>query len=281
MSTSSETVPNSPPVTAPTRSPKAVRGTTPGTAAPGSPVRGTRLTLTGACLGRPGATALDKVDLDVAPGEILTVVGPSGCGKSTLLRTLAGLLPPLAGGITQDGQPLTGPSVDRALVFQEDALLPWRTLRANVELPLAIRGVPRSGRREQAESWLERVGLGAQARQLPHRVSGGQRQRVQLARALAGRPRAVLMDEPFGALDAQTRAGMQDLLVEVLQGTGATVVFVTHDVDEALFLGDRVALLGAGGLVGVRDIPRPRERGAHDDPARVSLRRDVLTSLGT
>jgi NitT/TauT family transport system ATP-binding protein len=249
--------------------------------AAGAPVRGTRLTLTGASLGRPGAPALDGVDLDIAPGEILSVVGPSGCGKSTLLRTLAGLLSPLDGEITQDGHPLTGPSADRALVFQEDALLPWRTLRANVELPLAIRGVPRAQRREQAQAWLERVGLGTQARQLPHRVSGGQRQRVQLARALAARPRAVLMDEPFGALDAQTRAGMQDLLVEVLHGTGATVVFVTHDVDEALFLGDRVALLGAGGLVAVRDVPRPRDRGAHDDPARLALRRDVLTSLGT
>ena len=292
MSTSSETVSNTSTDTGtdpdpstdtdPKRSTDTDPSTSTGTAAaPGTPVRGTRLTLTGASLGRPGAPALDKVDLDVAPGEILTVVGPAGCGKSTLLRTLAGLLPPLAGGIAQDGQPLTGPSADRALVFQEDALLPWRTLRANVELPLAIRGVPRARRREEARVWLERVGLGSQARQLPHRASGGQRQRVQLARALAGRPRAVLMDEPFGALDAQTRAGMQDLLVEVLQGTGATVVFVTHDVDEALFLGDRVALLGAGGLVAVRDIPRPRDRGAHDDPARVALRRDVLTSLGT
>ena len=242
MSTSSETVSNTSTDTGtdpdpstdtdPKRSTDTDPSTSTGTAAaPGTPVRGTRLTLTGASLGRPGAPALDKVDLDVAPGEILTVVGPSGCGKSTLLRTLAGLLPPLAGGIAQDGQPLTGPSADRALVFQEDALLPWRTLRGNVELPLAIRGVPRARRREEARVWLERVGLGSQARQLPHRASGGQRQRVQLARALAGRPRAVLMDEPFGALDAQTRAGMQDLLVEVLQGTGATVVFVTHDVD--------------------------------------------------
>ncbi|MFH8894953.1 ABC transporter ATP-binding protein [Streptomyces coeruleorubidus] len=265
MSTSSETV----------------LSTSPDAIAAGGAVHGTRLALSGASLGRPGAPALDSVDLDIAPGEILTVVGPSGCGKSTLLRTLAGLLPLLAGEITQDGSPLTGPSADRALVFQEDALLPWRTLRANVELPLAIRGVPRAERREQAQAWLERVGLGTQARQLPHRVSGGQRQRVQLARALAAGPRAVLMDEPFGALDAQTRAGMQGLLVEVLHGTGATVVFVTHDVDEALFLGDRVALLGAGGLVAVRDVPRPRDRGAHDDPARLALRRDVLTSLGT
>ncbi|ANB07914.1 ABC transporter ATP-binding protein [Streptomyces ambofaciens] len=243
--------------------------------------RGTRLTLRDATLGRPDAPALTGVDIDVAPGEILTVTGPSGCGKSTLLRTLAGLLPPLAGSVEQDGRHVTGPAADRALVFQEDALLPWRTLRANVELPLAIQGVPRAERREQAAAWLDRVGLAAQARQLPHRVSGGQRQRAQLARALAGRPRAVLMDEPFGALDAQTRSGMQDLLVEVLHGTGASVVFVTHDVDEALFLGDRVALLGAGHLTAVRDVPRPRDRAAHGDPARLALRRDVLASLGS
>jgi NitT/TauT family transport system ATP-binding protein len=243
--------------------------------------RGTRLTLRGATLGRPDAPAVARVDLDVAPGEILTVVGASGCGKSTLLRTLAGLLPVLDGAVEQDARPVTGPGADRALVFQEDALLPWRTLRANVELPLAVQGLPRAQRRAQAEAWLGRVRLAEQARQLPHRVSGGQRQRAQLARALAGRPRAVLMDEPFGALDAQTRAGMQDLLVEVLHGTGATVVFVTHDVDEALFLGDRVALLGAGRLTAVRDVPRPRDRSAHDDPARLALRRDILTSLGS
>ncbi|WP_329335953.1 ABC transporter ATP-binding protein [Streptomyces sp. NBC_00663] len=246
-----------------------------------APARGTRLTLRAATLGRPGAPAVTGVDLDVAPGEILTVVGPSGCGKSTLLRTLAGLLAPLDGEADQDGRPLTGPSADRALVFQEDALLPWRTLRANVELPLAVKGVARAERRRQAEDWLARVGIGDRSRQLPHRVSGGQRQRAQLARALAGRPRAVLMDEPFGALDAQTRAGMQDLLVEVLHGTGATVVFVTHDVDEALFLGDRVALLGNGRLTAVREVPRPRDRTARDDPARLALRRDVLSSLGS
>ncbi|MGN5379779.1 ABC transporter ATP-binding protein [Streptomyces sp. MUSC 14] len=263
MSTSSETV------TAPATTP-----------APGS-ARGTRLAFRSTVLGRPGAPVLSGVDLDVAPGEILTVVGPSGCGKSTLLRTLAGLLPVLGGTAEADGTLLTGPSADRALVFQEDALLPWRTLRGNVELPLAISGVPRGERRARAESWLERVGLSAQAGQLPHRVSGGQRQRAQLARALADSPRAVLMDEPFGALDAQTRSGMQDLLVDVLRGTGATVVFVTHDVDEALFLGDRVALLGSGRVAAVRDVPGPRDRGAVDAPARVALRRDILTSLGS
>ncbi|WP_031480199.1 ABC transporter ATP-binding protein [Streptomyces bicolor] len=244
------------------------------------PAPGARLSVTGAELGRPGAVVLRGLDLEAAPGEILTVVGPSGCGKSTLLRTLAGLLPALAGQVVQDGRPVTGPGADRALVFQEDALLPWRTARANVELPLAIRGLGRAERRARAEQWLERVGLAGLERQLPHRLSGGQRQRVQLARALAGQPRAVLMDEPFGALDAQTRASMQQLLVEVLQGTGATVVFVTHDVDEALFLGDRVALLGAGGLAGVRPVPSPRDRGARDTPATVALRHDILESLG-
>jgi NitT/TauT family transport system ATP-binding protein len=246
-----------------------------------APVRGARLILRAADLGRPGFLALADVDLDIAPGEILTVVGPSGCGKSTLLRTLAGLLSPLAGGLTEDERPLTRPSAERALVFQEDSLLPWRTLSANVELPLAIRGVPRAERRTQAEAWLARVGLAEHARRLPHHVSGGQRQRAQLARALAGRPRTVLMDEPFGSLDAQTRAGMQALLVDVLHGTGATVVFVTHDVDEALFLGDRVAVLGEGRLIAVRDVPRPRRRAAHDDTARIALRRVILTSLGS
>ncbi|MEW2160236.1 ABC transporter ATP-binding protein [Streptomyces sp. NPDC007189] len=247
----------------------------------GAAVRGTRLTFRAATLGRPDAPVLYDVDLDVSPGEILTVVGPSGCGKSTLLRTLAGLLSALGGAVEADGVPLAGPSADRALVFQEDALLPWRTLRGNVELPLAISGVPRAERRSRAESWLDRVGLSLQAGQLPHRVSGGQRQRAQLARALADSPRALLMDEPFGALDAQTRSGMQDLLVEVLRGTGATVVFVTHDVDEALFLGDRVALLGSGRVAAVRDVPGPRDRGALGDPARVALRRDILSSLGS
>ncbi|MFD3698984.1 ABC transporter ATP-binding protein [Streptomyces sp. NPDC058646] len=236
--------------------------------------RGARLALRGARLGHRGSPVVDGLDLAVEAGELLTVVGPSGCGKSTLLRTLAGLLPPLGGAVEQDGTPVTGPGADRALVFQDDALLPWRTVRANVELPLAIRREARAGRRRAAGAWLERVGLAGHAHKFPHQLSGGQRQRVQLARALAGSPRAVLMDEPFGALDAQTRAGMQDLLVDVFTGTGATVVFVTHDVDEALFLGDRVALLGSGEVLRV---PRPRERAAHD--AHAGLRRQIIDSL--
>ncbi|MGW6948834.1 ABC transporter ATP-binding protein [Streptomyces xanthophaeus] len=243
-----------------------------GAAQAGAAARGARLALHGARLGHRGSPVIDGLDLTVEPGELLAVVGPSGCGKSTLLRTLAGLLPPLGGAVEQDGAPVTGPGADRALVFQDDALLPWRTVRANVELPLAVRRTPRAGRRRTAADWLERVGLAGHAHKFPHQLSGGQRQRVQLARALAARPRAVLMDEPFGALDAQTRAEMQDLLVDVLTGTGATVVFVTHDVDEALFLGDRVALPGTGEVLRV---PRPRERGTAD----AGLRRRIIDSL--
>ncbi|MYV75313.1 ATP-binding cassette domain-containing protein [Streptomyces sp. SID1046] len=248
--------------------------TGPGAAAHHPATHGARLALRGVRLGHRGNVVLDGVDLTVEPGEVLAVVGPSGCGKSTLLRTLAGLLPPLDGVVEQDGAPVRGPDADRALVFQDDALLPWRTVRANVELPLAIgrSRPPRAERRRIAGEWLERVGLDGHAHKYPHQLSGGQRQRVQLARALAARPRAVLMDEPFGALDAQTRAEMQDLLVDVLAGTGATVVFVTHDVDEALFLGDRVDLLATARVV---PVPRPRDRGA----SYAELRQQIINSL--
>ncbi|MGW6403111.1 ABC transporter ATP-binding protein [Streptomyces sp. NPDC055134] len=243
-----------------------------------APVRqGAELALDDVRLGhREGRPLPGNVRLRIAPGELVAVLGPSGCGKSTLLRTLAGLLPPLDGQVTQDGAPIRGPEADRALVFQEDALLPWRSVHANVELPLAIRRLGREERRRVAAEWLERVGLAGHARKLPRRLSGGQRQRVQLARALAGRPRAVLMDEPFGALDPHTRAGMQDLLVDILRGTGATVVFVTHDVDEALYLGDRIALLSCGEVL---DVPHPRQRDARNAPATTGLRRHILTSL--
>ncbi|MFB7357275.1 ABC transporter ATP-binding protein [Streptomyces gardneri] len=258
-------------------SPSTDTTTNPRSGAEPAPHTGAELALHGVLLGHPGGVEVAApAGLRIPPGELLTVVGPSGCGKTTLLRTLAGLLPPLAGRATQDGEPIVRPGADRALVFQHDALLPWRSVRANVELPLAIRRVPRPERRRAAEEWLERVGLAGHARKLPHQMSGGQRQRVQLARALAGRPRAVLMDEPFGALDAHTRAGMQDLLVEILRGTGATVVFVTHDVDEALHLGDRVVLFASGEVL---DVPHPRSRDARHAPATAALRRRVLDSL--
>ncbi|MET9232198.1 ABC transporter ATP-binding protein [Lentzea sp. NPDC003310] len=196
------------------------------------------------------ATVLSDFSLDVGPGEFVVVAGPSGCGKSTLLRAVAGLVP-FTGAITVAGQAVRGPSRDRALVFQDDGLLPWRTAVRNVELPLALQGVPRAQRRARALEWLDRVGLAGFGDHLPRELSGGMRQRVQLARTLAQQPSVVLMDEPFGALDAQTRASMQDLVTEVLSGT--TTLFVTHDVDEAVLLGDRVVVLGTGEVERRRD----------------------------
>ncbi|MGW6916328.1 ABC transporter ATP-binding protein [Kitasatospora sp. NPDC054939] len=238
-----------------------------------------RLTARGLSLGHPGQAVLDGVDLDIAPGEVLTVVGASGGGKSTLLRALAGLLPAAGGELLADGRPVRGPGAERALVFQEDGLLPWRSVHRNVELPLAVRRVPRAARRAPVAEWIGRVGLAGLERRLPRELSGGQRQRVQLARALVGAPRAVLMDEPFGALDARTRAAMQQLLLTVWEQERCTVVFVTHDVDEALLLGDRVAVLGGGTLAAVHPVPYARDPAARSEPAVLALRRRVLARL--
>ncbi|MER5862414.1 ABC transporter ATP-binding protein [Kitasatospora sp. NPDC002040] len=238
-----------------------------------------RLTARGLALGHTGHPVIEGLDLEVAPGEVLTVVGASGGGKSTLLRALAGLLPPTGGELLADGVPVRGPSAERALVFQEDGLLPWRTVRRNVELPLAIAGLPRRQRRTPAEDWIGRVGLDGHHDRLPRQLSGGQRQRVQLARALVNSPKAVLMDEPFGALDAQNRHAMQQLLLTVWEKERCTVVFVTHDVDEALLLGDRVAVLGGGRLLALHPVPRPRESAARTDPAVLALRAKILTEL--
>ncbi|MET8652139.1 MULTISPECIES: ABC transporter ATP-binding protein [Nocardia] len=205
-----------------------------------------------------GEPVIDGLNLTIAPGEILVLVGKSGCGKSTLLRAIAGLRPTQAGRIGADGATVTGPSADRALVFQDDALLPWRTARQNIELALQLRGVARSVRRQTARHWVEEIGLTEYADYLPRDLSGGMRQRVQLARSLAGSPRAVLMDEPFGALDTQTRATMQRLLIDTWRAHPTTIVFVTHDLDEALLLGDRIAVLGGGALRALVDVPEPR-----------------------
>jgi NitT/TauT family transport system ATP-binding protein len=222
-------------------------------------------------LGYGGRAVVTGLDLTAEAGEVLAVLGPSGCGKSTLLRAFAGLLPAASGRLLAAGEPITGPSADRALMFQDDALLPWRTARRNVELALSLRGVRRAERRAAADRWLARVGLGEAAGRLPRELSGGMRQRVQLARTLAAGPRAILMDEPFGALDAQTRASMQRLLLDVLADAPATVVFVTHDVDEALLIGHRIAVLGAGGVTARFPARSPREEvlaalGARPDP---------------
>ncbi|MCX8561720.1 ABC transporter ATP-binding protein [Mycolicibacterium mucogenicum] len=238
---------------------------------------GLRLELDRIRLSYTGEPVVDGLSLTVQPGEILVLTGPSGCGKSTVLRALAGLLKPDAGRVLADGELVTTTSRDRGMVFQDSALLPWRTVRSNIELALQLRGLPRAGRRERAERWIDEVGLTGFADFLPKSLSGGMRQRVQLARGLAGAPRAVLMDEPFGALDSKTRNAMQHLLIETWQAHPTTIVFVTHDVDEALALGDRVAVLGRAGqpLRALLDVPSPRDA----DVPRTELRAEILGAL--
>jgi NitT/TauT family transport system ATP-binding protein len=237
--------------------------------------QGLRLELDGVTLSYTGTPVLRDLTLAVQPGEILVLTGPSGCGKSTVLRALAGLLTPDAGRVSADGAPVAGTSRDRGMVFQDSALLPWRSVRSNIELALKLRGEPRPTRRARADRWIDEVGLTGFADYLPKSLSGGMRQRVQLARGLAGAPRAVMMDEPFGALDAQTRAAMQRLLIATWRAHPTTIVFVTHDVDEALILGDRVAVLGGGGLRLLRDIPQPRTENVD----RTALRTEIIEAL--
>jgi NitT/TauT family transport system ATP-binding protein len=231
-------------------------------------------------VGYPDHPVLRDLELTVHAQEILVLLGPSGCGKSTLLRTIAGLQPALAGRVLVDGAPVRGPGEGRTLVFQDDGLLPWRSVARNVELPLAIRGVPKAERRRTARDWIARVGLAGSESKLPRQLSGGMRQRAQLARTLASGPRLVLMDEPFGALDTQTRATMQRLLIDVWRQTRSTVVFVTHDVDEALTLADRIVVLPRHTSTGARviDVPAPRA-GTSDSPGHRVLRGQVLCAL--
>lgn len=238
---------------------------------------GMSLALRDVTLSYGGAPVLDSLDLTVDPGEILVLTGPSGCGKSTVLRALAGLLAPDAGAVLADGDRITTTSRDRAMVFQDNALLPWRTVQSNVELALGLAGRPRRTRRAEALTWIADVGLTGFENYLPKSLSGGMRQRVQLARGLAGAPRAVMMDEPFGALDTQTRASMQRLLIDTWRAHPTTIVFVTHDVDEALALGDRVAVLGRAGhpLRALLDVPNPRD----PSESRTALRAAVIAAL--
>ncbi|NBE96307.1 ABC transporter ATP-binding protein [Nonomuraea sp. KC401] len=234
---------------------------------------GLGFTLERLSLGYGGDLVVREVDLRIVPGEVLVVVGASGSGKSTLLRALAGLLPPAGGSVHAGDAEITGTSAERAMVFQDDGLLPWRNVQRNIELPLRIRKVGRRERAAAAQEWIERVGLAGAEDKLPRELSGGMRQRVQLARALVAAPRAVLMDEPFGALDAQTRAQMQRVLLAVLGDTQATVVFVTHDVDEALLLADRIAVIGGHGVRAVFDA-----RGT-EEHARAGLRDRIVKEL--
>ncbi|MFD7611463.1 ABC transporter ATP-binding protein [Streptomyces sp. NPDC059828] len=188
-------------------------------------------------------TALHGIDLRIEAGEFVSVVGPSGCGKSTLLDLLGGLTRPSAGRILVDGKQVTGPGTDRGIVFQQYALLPWRTAQGNVEFGLEAIGVPRRERAERARAHLDLVGLSGFEDRHPHELSGGMRQRVAIARSLAYDPDVLLMDEPFAALDAQTRESLQDELLRIWQRTGKTIVFITHGIEEAVYLGGRVAVL--------------------------------------
>jgi NitT/TauT family transport system ATP-binding protein len=197
--------------------------------------------------GGEGFTALDGISLDVAPGEFLFVVGPSGCGKSTLLDLLAGLTKPDSGRILIDGEPVTRPGLDRGIVFQQYALLPWRTAQKNVEFGLEAQSrlerLGKKARAARAREFLALVDLEGFEDRYPHELSGGMRQRVAIARALAFDPDVLLMDEPFAALDAQTRESLQEVLLRIWQRTGKTIVFVTHGIDEAVYLGQRVAVM--------------------------------------
>ncbi len=208
--------------------------------------------------------------LTVQKGEFVTVVGPSGCGKSTLLNLIAGLIEPSEGHMELDGERIRG--IDRRIgyVTQSHNLFAWRTLRDNVCFPLELAGVPRAERYRRADRWLEIVGLQGFALAYPHELSGGMRQRGNIVRTLIYEPQVILMDEPFGPLDAQTRITLQDLLLRIWQETGSTVIFITHDLAEAVALGDRVVLMGRrpGRVTHIEQVsvPRPRDiQHIHDD----------------
>ena len=208
--------------------------------------------------------ALEDISIEVKPAEFLCIIGPSGCGKTTLLRMVAGLDHPSSGEIILDGKEVKGPSPDRGMVFQEFSLFPWRTVLKNVEFGLEIKGVGDKARGEIAEKYIELVGLQGFENHYPYELSGGMKQRVAIARALATEPSILLMDEPFGSVDAQTRNILQEELLEIWKRTKKTVLFVTHSVDEAVYLADRVAVMSArpGCLIKCLDIdiPRPRKR---------------------
>jgi NitT/TauT family transport system ATP-binding protein len=230
-------------------------------------------------------TAIDRASITVAPGEFVAIVGPTGCGKSTLLNVAAGLLKPAGGRIEIFGEPLTGLNRKAGYLFQSDALFPWKTAIENVAIGRDIAGVPRSESRAEAARWLERVGLASFANRYPHMLSGGQRKRVGLAQVLIRDPQILLMDEPFGPLDAQTRQIMGNLLLELWAADRKAVLFVTHDLEEAIALADRVILMSAGPrarIIGNHAIDLPRPRDAADvrlDPRFHALHRMIWSEL--
>jgi len=233
------------------------------------PQRTSVVDFSGVTIGFPDAgggvfKAVGSTNLSVAEHEFVAIVGPTGCGKSTLLNVAAGLLQPSSGSIAIFGTPLTGLNKDAGYLFQQDALMPWKTARDNVAISLEISGTPRARALEQAQAWLKRVGLGNFANRYPHQLSGGQRKRVGLAQVLIRNPHILLMDEPFGPLDAQTRQIMGNLLLSLWAADRKAVLFVTHDLEEAISLADRVVIMSAGPesrIIGDHaiDLARPRD----------------------
>ncbi|MGY3619142.1 ABC transporter ATP-binding protein [Bradyrhizobium sp. USDA 10063] len=227
--------------------------------------------------------AVRDLDFAVSPGEFVCVLGPSGCGKSTLLGALAGHLLVTGGRLTVDDQPVVGPSPDRGIVFQQHTLFPWKRVRENVAFGPKMRGVGRSERHRAADEILRLVGLAGFERFYPSQLSGGMQQRVEIARVLINRPRVLLMDEPFGALDAQTRSMMQEVLLDIWTSIPTTTVFVTHDIEEALFLADRVIVMSArpGRVIDNVHLPfgRPRHAELVTESEFVRLKRHILSLL--
>jgi ABC-type nitrate/sulfonate/bicarbonate transport system ATPase subunit len=227
--------------------------------------------------------ALQATDLDVAENDFITILGPSGCGKSTLLRIVAGLDRQTAGEVMLEGQRIDGPGADRGMVFQSYTLFPWLSVRDNVCFGLVERGLPRAQQLEIADAFLAKVGLRGFENHYPKQLSGGMQQRVAIARALANDPRMLLMDEPFGALDHQTRELMQELLLGIWEQERKTVLFVTHDIDEAVFMGSRVVVMSArpGRIKLDRrvDIPHPRHYSVKTTPAFAELKAELTEQV--
>jgi len=225
-------------------------------------------------------SALLDINLRIEEGEFVCLLGPSGCGKSTLLKIIAGLIPATSGRITINGQPVSGPGPERAVVFQDYALFPWMTVRDNVEFGLEARRLPAAERREVSSRLLKVVGLSDFAERFPHQLSGGMKQRVSIARALAVDPSLLLMDEPFGALDAQTRHLLQDELLRIWREYRKTVVFVTHSIEEAIYLSDRIVVMtarpGRVKQIVVVSEARPRDMASADMNQRQREVRAVL-----
>lgn len=244
---------------------------------------GIRITFTGR--GGDSFTAVEDVDLSVAEGEFVAIVGPTGCGKSTLLNATAGLLAPSAGTVAIFGEPLAGLNRRAGYLFQAEALFPWKTAIENVAIGLEISGTGAAEANARARDWLARVGLGAFTERYPHQLSGGQRKRVGLAQVLIRDPKILLMDEPFGPLDAQTRQIMGNMLLDLWNAERKAVMFVTHDLEEAIALADRVVIMGAGPasrIIGEWRIALPRPRDISEirlEPAFHAVHREIWSVL--